>query len=362
MRDAATFVAHSKNRVIGSGFVTQQDMDPAVDNAVRTIVAAARKLRTEPRDAARRVGDATTALEALDTMERALSAYSASDHHELLLDVRAARADILAYELSRQRSMLPILTAALAHLRASATTDDLVESIPLECAALGYERAMFSWVQNERWVPRSTYTTSGPEEGRSLLEAGAPPYHHTRDLVEIDVVRKRRPILVLDADTNPRVHPTISPVSRSNTYVAAPVVARDHVAAFVHVDRNAATGTTDEFDRDLLAYFCENIGVMLDRLVVTDKSAEQAAPTSPVSGWIDALTARESEVLHLLATGLTNAQIGARLFISEETTKTHVKKLMRKLGVSNRSQAGAMYHRLHASTNSGSNAYPRETP
>ncbi|WP_156517513.1 helix-turn-helix transcriptional regulator [Rhodococcus sp. LB1] len=340
----------------------KQDMDPAVQNAVQTIVDAARQLETDPRTAARRVGDASSALEALDITERALSAYSAPDNHELLLDVRAARADVLAYELSRQRSMLPMLTAALARLRATSTIDDLVESIPIESAGLGYERAMFSWVHNECWVPRSMYTTSGPEEGRSILDAGAPPYHHTRDLMEVDVVRKRRPILVLDAVTNPRVHPAISPVSRSNTYVAAPVVARDHVAAFVHVDRNAATGTTDEFDRDLLAYFCESIGVMLDRFVAAKVPAEEALPGSPVSDWIDALTVREREVLRLLATGLTNAQIGARLFISAETTKTHVKKLMRKLGVSNRSQAGAMYHRLHASVDSGGSAHPRETP
>ncbi|MBV6755114.1 helix-turn-helix transcriptional regulator [Rhodococcus opacus] len=326
----------------------KQDMDPAVQNAIRTLVDAARKLETDPRTATRRVGDASSALEALDTIERALFAHSPSEHYELLLDVRAARADILAYELSRQRSMLPLLTDALARLRTTSTIDDLVESIPVESAGLGYERAMFSWVHSERWVPRSMYTTSGPEEGRSILQAGAPPYQHTRDLMEVDVVRKRRPILVLDADTNPRVHPKITPVSRSSTYVAAPVVARDHVAAFVHVDRNSVTGTTDEFDRDLLSYFCESIGVMLDRLVAAKNSVEEAVPNSPVSTWIDALTAREREVLRLLATGLTNSQIGARLFISEETTKTHVKKLMRKLGVNNRSQAGAMYHRLQS--------------
>ena len=348
--------------MIESGFVKKHDLDPAVHNAVRVVVNAARQLETDPRSAAHRVGDAITALEALDATERALSARLLPENYELLLDVRAARADVIAYELSRQRAMLPTLTAALGRLRAISTIDDLVESIAIESAALGYERSMFSWVRNERWVPRSTHTASGPEEGRSILEAGAPPYHHTRDLVEVDVVRKRRPILITDADTNPRVHPTISPVSRSNTYVAAPVAARGHVAAFVHVDRNALTGTTDEFDRDLLASFCESIGVMIDRFVATGNPSEQTPEDSPVADWPDALTDREREVLRLLATGLTNAQIGARLFISEETTKTHVKKLLRKLGVSNRSQAGAMYHRLHGSADSGGSVLPRETP
>jgi DNA-binding NarL/FixJ family response regulator len=50
-------------------------------------------------------------------------------------------------------------------------------------------------------------------------------------------------------------------------------------------------------------------------------------------------------VLRLVAEGLTNAQIGERLFVAEGTVKTHVKSLMRKLGVATRSEAGAAYHR-----------------
>lgn len=50
------------------------------------------------------------------------------------------------------------------------------------------------------------------------------------------------------------------------------------------------------------------------------------------------LTAREQEVLELLAEGLGIAAISRRLFISESTTKTHVSKIYGKLGASNRAQ------------------------
>jgi DNA-binding NarL/FixJ family response regulator len=56
----------------------------------------------------------------------------------------------------------------------------------------------------------------------------------------------------------------------------------------------------------------------------------------------ESLTPREIEVLALVASGNRNKEIGARLFISEETVKVHVKHVMEKLGASDRTQAVAI--------------------
>jgi DNA-binding NarL/FixJ family response regulator len=53
----------------------------------------------------------------------------------------------------------------------------------------------------------------------------------------------------------------------------------------------------------------------------------------------DSLSAREVEVLQLVARGMTNADIGRRLFISEATVKTHLLRAFSKLGVSDRTAA-----------------------
>src|SRR5262249_28043695 len=58
------------------------------------------------------------------------------------------------------------------------------------------------------------------------------------------------------------------------------------------------------------------------------------------------LTARELEVLGLLVAGLTNREIGGRLFISENTAGVHVSNILGKLGASRRLEAAAMAHRL----------------
>ena len=58
------------------------------------------------------------------------------------------------------------------------------------------------------------------------------------------------------------------------------------------------------------------------------------------------LTAREREVLELVAAGRTNRQIGEQLFMSEKTASVHVSRILAKLEVSTRGEAGAVAHRL----------------
>ncbi len=63
------------------------------------------------------------------------------------------------------------------------------------------------------------------------------------------------------------------------------------------------------------------------------------------------LTRRELDVLRLVADGLSNGQIGARLYISTKTVSVHVSNILAKLGVSSRTEAAAVAHRLRVFDN-----------
>jgi len=72
---------------------------------------------------------------------------------------------------------------------------------------------------------------------------------------------------------------------------------------------------------------------------VIERMAKQPAPDASRDARLVELTPREREVLGLVARGLSNAEIAAALVIEESTVKTHVKRILSKLGVRDRVQA-----------------------
>jgi len=78
------------------------------------------------------------------------------------------------------------------------------------------------------------------------------------------------------------------------------------------------------------------------------ESGDGAAGADPGAGEDPfGLTARERQVLALVAEGATNRQIGAALYMAEKTASVHVSRILSKLGVQSRTQAAAVAHRLH---------------
>jgi DNA-binding NarL/FixJ family response regulator len=77
---------------------------------------------------------------------------------------------------------------------------------------------------------------------------------------------------------------------------------------------------------------------LLDRFATT--------PVATSTPQLDRLTPRETDVLRLVGRGLSNAEIGTELYIGESTVKTHVSRVLMKLGLRDRVQAAIIAHEL----------------
>lgn len=105
-------------------------------------------------------------------------------------------------------------------------------------------------------------------------------------------------------------------------------------AELAHAVRLARAGVT-QIDSSV----AQRLAAALTR--TGDGTSPEATP-APQPG--DVLTAREIEILRLVATGSTNREIAGRLFLSEGTVKNHVSRILTRLGLRDRTQAAVYAH------------------
>jgi DNA-binding CsgD family transcriptional regulator len=130
-------------------------------------------------------------------------------------------------------------------------------------------------------------------------------------------------------------------------YQVAAAMLRAADAAMTAGDRDAAAErlrrAADLADQLGARPLAEEIGLFARnaRLALGAGRDDRSAAPRPLG-----LTARESEVLRLVAAGRSNPEIAAELFISAKTASVHVSNILAKLGVSSRGEAAAAAHRL----------------
>ena len=99
-------------------------------------------------------------------------------------------------------------------------------------------------------------------------------------------------------------------------------------------------------DRSRAAELLDRAGELAGRIGMSALlNRAEALGSAPPTGLPDELSAREAQILRLVARGLSNREIGAELVISEHTAANHIRSILRKTSCANRTEAASYAHR-----------------
>ena len=316
---------------------------------------------------------------------------------ELLSEIGRLRGEIVEHRALLAFEQRSRIHAALDRLR-DATPSELILAAPeILCSVCGFSRAVVSSVAGSRLLPRAAATRVTGSRGkawvRAVLALGEIRLDST--MLEADLLRRRRVGLAHDAASGPAPTPALAAAAGFTSCVIAPIVPSDRCIGLIHADRlGDPAPNVDLDDESALWRFAEQFGLIFERAILIERLAEQRAqlsralagagavigelgeaevalrrsrpsvapatnaPTAsrpavlPTAGEsaLGRLSAREQEVLRLMAAGATNGRIATQLVISPTTVKSHVHQILRKLGAANRAEAVARYLQLSLRT------------
>jgi DNA-binding CsgD family transcriptional regulator len=256
------------------------------------------------------------------------------------------------------------LQRAIEGLNSAADVPDLLRRLcVVACEQLGAQRATLSRVDGTQATVVALHARGGDDldllrrrhVGRArALEPGS---------IEAEALRRRRYALAPDGRA-------IVPVTVDDRVVGELIAegegwtdehaaaAAALVAAFGHAAARAALAARLAAQGRHVAEMAVNTRAVVSELgslpldpfspdpdtwaLIAGTATLTAAPTLEARAQ---LSPRERSIVELMATGATNALIAERLCLSEETVKTHVRRILRKLGAANRAEAVSRYLR-----------------
>jgi DNA-binding CsgD family transcriptional regulator len=296
---------------------------------------------------------------------------------EVAIELQDIRSDHRQAVNDERLHMLTTGQEVSARLSPTAGVKTLLERAATTiCDLPGLERAMV--FQRDGGVLRAAATVfADHDEWAKDCQAlsASTRYDLVPQRPETLIIRRRSPAIITDALNDPNAFQPIVQKMQAANYVGAPVIAYGEVVATIHGDAYFSDRAVDEIDRDVLASFAASLGQILERAILIEQlqfqqrvaeqlarsasgilggvggdipllAADQPAPKAPWqsrSEVVADLTRREYEVLQLMTKGATNREIAGTIFLSEETVKSHVKRILQKFGVANRGQAVATY-------------------
>ena len=272
----------------------------------------------------------------------------APDGARVLTSLQQLERELVELRYTQRLDAQERVRESLRRLASAGAPQAVLEAAPAElAAATGLERVLVSRVHGERIEPLARW-----EHGAKPV-ADLPVIGRERPTIEVARALERGAVVVDDVHDSP-----VALALGWRSFVLAAVVLRDETVALVHA--GAEGRPLGAFDGELVGHFATGLTAVLERALLEEllrrNRAQLAAaarfiegapehdrPPPQVAAPADPLTARELEVLELLAAGAANREIALALAISQGTVKYHVKNILRKLRARSRADAVARH-------------------
>jgi DNA-binding CsgD family transcriptional regulator len=251
--------------------------------------------------------------------------------------------------------------------------------------AADLDRLLLSRIERGALIVERLHLRAEGDGDGMLAELRRSPVRLSYPLLECELLRRRQARLVDDIDRSQPNRYAFHATMGWEAYVAVPIVVDGAVVGFLHGDRAPDRRPPALLDADALEHFASGFALVFERAVLRRRLRDQRREIHRIATWAEArtgelsdgaidlsaeraeeqdrgaatpamlsedgnlgaqLTAREIDVLRLMADGMTNADIARALFVSQGTVKFHVKNILRKMQASNRSDASSRYLRL----------------
>jgi DNA-binding CsgD family transcriptional regulator len=291
----------------------------------------------------------------------------------VLVELLALEREIVEADYVRRSDALERVADAVRRLGELGSPQGILERAAEELGTSSeFDRVLIGEVRRDELHTRAIWSGERPEAAVAALEElRRTPIRLEYPSIEDEVSRRQRTEIVQARATRSRAARRLTEVLGWDSYVVTALVVQGNTVGLLHADASAAGRALDALDIEVVSRYAEGLTGVFERSVLREMlqlhhhelrsavewmTARLGQLATNTGEWstpgdgdnpavADALTARELEVLRLLARGQTNLEIAGALVVREGTVKYHVKNILRKLGATSRADAVSRYSR-----------------